>query len=144
MIPSAPRSSEAPRRRRKCRSLIPSNAPASTQLNFFFRCSSIASVIRAILTSGSMRSLRRKPDRSCAPKPGHISCQRHTWDFTEPILRDHVLKRDGEREKALGRSGVSASFVGVLARKQKPLAELQEKPRDYRGVVVRHGTNLTH
>src|SRR4051812_44396087 len=24
-----------------------------------------------------MRSLRRKPDRSCAPKPGHISCQRH-------------------------------------------------------------------
>src|SRR3954453_3881919 len=76
MIPSAPRSSEAPRRRRKCRSLIPSSAPASTQLNFFFRCSSIASVIRAILTSGSMRSLRRKPDRSCAPKPGHISCQR--------------------------------------------------------------------
>src|SRR4051812_24590604 len=33
-------------------------------------------MIRAILTSGSMRSLRHKPDRSCAPKAGHISCQR--------------------------------------------------------------------
>src|SRR5215211_2605661 len=55
---------------------MPSSAPASTQLSFFLRCSSIASVIRAILTSGSMRSLRRKPDRSCATKPGHISCHR--------------------------------------------------------------------
>src|SRR3954471_16773214 len=35
-------------------------------------------MIRAILTSGSMRSLRHKPDRSCAPNPGHISCQRQT------------------------------------------------------------------
>src|SRR3954451_8132574 len=34
-------------------------------------------MIRAILTSGSMRSLRHKPDRSCATKPGHISCHRH-------------------------------------------------------------------
>src|SRR3954470_8149017 len=34
-------------------------------------------MIRAILTSGSMRSLRQKPDRSCATKPGHISCHRH-------------------------------------------------------------------
>src|SRR3954463_16527268 len=33
-------------------------------------------MIRAILTSGSMRSLRHKPDRSCATKPGHISCHR--------------------------------------------------------------------
>src|SRR4051794_6215104 len=33
-------------------------------------------MIRAILTSGSMRSLRQKPDRSCATKPGHISCHR--------------------------------------------------------------------
>src|SRR3954464_1243429 len=33
-------------------------------------------MIRAILTSGSMRSLRHKPDRSCAPKPEHISCYR--------------------------------------------------------------------
>src|SRR3954468_23068959 len=35
-------------------------------------------MIRAILTSGSMRSLRHKPDRSCAPKPGHIACHRHS------------------------------------------------------------------
>src|SRR4051812_48617092 len=34
-------------------------------------------MIRAILTSGSMRSLRHKPDRSCATNPGHISCHRH-------------------------------------------------------------------
>src|SRR3954447_26190375 len=34
-------------------------------------------MIRAILTSGSMRSLRHKPDRSWATKPGHISCHRH-------------------------------------------------------------------
>src|SRR3954463_11855546 len=33
-------------------------------------------MIRAILTSDSMRSLRHKPDRSCATKPGHISCHR--------------------------------------------------------------------
>src|SRR3954453_13955102 len=33
-------------------------------------------MIRAILTSGSMRSLWQKPDRSCATKPGHISCHR--------------------------------------------------------------------
>src|SRR5215207_3319694 len=33
-------------------------------------------MIRAILTSGSMRSLRSKPDRSCATKPGHSSCHR--------------------------------------------------------------------
>src|SRR4051794_6033424 len=35
-------------------------------------------MIRAILTSGSMRSLRHKPDRSCATKPGHISCHRQS------------------------------------------------------------------
>src|SRR3954453_17018228 len=34
-------------------------------------------MIRAILTSGSMRSLRHKPDRSCATKPGHTACHRH-------------------------------------------------------------------
>src|SRR3954454_16665454 len=55
---------------------MPNSAPASTQLSFFLRCSSIASITRAILTSGSMRPLRHKPDRSCAPKPGHISCHR--------------------------------------------------------------------
>src|SRR3954463_15942745 len=36
-------------------------------------------MIRAILTSGSMRSLRHKPDRSCATKPGHISCHRQIF-----------------------------------------------------------------
>src|SRR4051812_37654495 len=40
-------------------------------------------MIRAILTSGSMRSLRHKPDRSCATKPGHISCHRHGF---QPIV----------------------------------------------------------
>src|SRR6185369_8015840 len=35
-------------------------------------------MIRAILTSGSMRSLRHKPDRSCATKPGHTACHRHS------------------------------------------------------------------
>src|SRR3954462_2088748 len=33
-------------------------------------------MIRAILTSGSMRSLRHKPDKSCATKPGHTACHR--------------------------------------------------------------------
>src|SRR3954451_4749282 len=56
---------------------MPSKTPASTQLNFLALCNPIASMIRAILTSGSMRSLRHKPDRSCATKPGHISCHRH-------------------------------------------------------------------
>src|SRR3954447_8814515 len=55
---------------------MPSSAPASPPLNFFFRCNPIASMIRAILTSGSMRSLRHKPDRSCATKPGHTACHR--------------------------------------------------------------------
>src|SRR6185312_4797392 len=49
-------------------------------------------MIRAILTSGSMRSLRHKPDRSCATKPGHISCHRHLAsrfvDWPEPA-REH-------------------------------------------------------
>src|SRR4051794_9603972 len=49
----------------------------------------------------------------------------NTRDLAQPILRDYVLKRDGEREKALGRSGVGTSFVGVLARQQEPLVELQ-------------------
>src|SRR4051812_1447361 len=31
-------------------------------------CNPVASMIRAILTSGSMRSLRHKPDKSCATK----------------------------------------------------------------------------
>src|SRR3954462_5482718 len=48
----------AARTRRKCRSPIPRSPPASTHLNCFFRCSSMASMIRPILTSGSMRSLR--------------------------------------------------------------------------------------
>ena len=34
----------------------------------------------------------------------------NTRDLAEPILRDHVLERDGEREKALGRSGVGPSL----------------------------------
>src|SRR4051812_35654354 len=44
-------------------------------------------MIRAILTSGSMRSLRHKPDRSCATKPGHISCHRQRPD---PTLDKHT------------------------------------------------------
>src|SRR3954447_23714391 len=44
-------------------------------------------MIRAILTSGSMRSLRHKPDRSCATKPGHISCHRHRPISTLTIWR---------------------------------------------------------
>src|SRR3954468_7037335 len=35
-------------------------------------------MIRTILTSGSMRSLRHKPDRSCATKPGHTACHRQS------------------------------------------------------------------
>src|SRR4051812_35592142 len=38
-------------------------------------------MIRAILTSGSMRSLRHKSDRSCATKLGHISCHRQWMDW---------------------------------------------------------------
>src|SRR3954467_2600902 len=58
-------------------------------------------MIRAILTSGSMRSLRHKPDRSCAPKAGHISCQRHARQAgfgcrTDLIERDLRLGLEGD------------------------------------------------
>src|SRR3954447_16698773 len=49
-------------------------------------------MIRAILTSGSMRSLRCKPDRSCATKPGHISCHRHT--VLDDLVRQGLLTQD--------------------------------------------------
>src|SRR3954468_19696177 len=94
---------------------MPSNAPASTQLNFFFRCSSIASVIRAILTSGSMRSLRRKPDRSCAPKPGHISCQRHQQAAAVVFRTRDLLVR--QRTQAINALRGHLTEFGVIAAK---------------------------
>src|SRR3954451_2772642 len=78
---------------------MPSKTPASTQLNFLALCNPIASMIRAILTSGSMRSLRHKPDRSCATKPGHISCHRHGTSgrltFPSGIMIIYPDPRDG-------------------------------------------------
>src|SRR3954454_21907694 len=41
-------------------------------------------MIRAILTSGSMRSLRHKPDRSCAPKRSRTSFL--LWRQKQPAL----------------------------------------------------------
>src|SRR4051795_11605230 len=79
----------------------------------------IASMIRAILTSGSMRSLRHTPDRSCAPKPGHISCQRQ-WrlrdlDDTVRSQADHFAVSPTSATSARSTSRIATSASDVQA-----------------------------
>ena len=62
-------------------------------------------MIRAILTSGSMRSLRHKPDRSCATKPGHISCHRHDTvddvDASTPVIEAEIATEIVNQARAM-------------------------------------------
>src|SRR3954452_10315510 len=58
-------------------------------------------MIRAILTSGSMRSLRHKSDRSCATKPGHISCHRQSEWRSVAILRSAATMNNLSRYSAV-------------------------------------------
>src|SRR3954453_5282960 len=76
-------------------------------------------MVRAILTSGSMRSLRQKPDRSCATKPGHISCHRQAEEAARSIeeARDYYAKGVEAGELALGPEGFkeyAGHFWGFL------------------------------
>src|SRR3954470_2236063 len=77
-------------------------------------------MIRAILTSGSMRSLRHKPDRSCATKPGHISCHRqpsgNTWT-------------PDEIKQMLARKQLFRAHAFELACTQNDVAHRLTKPR---------------
>src|SRR5829696_4977554 len=82
-------------------------------------------MIRAILTSGSMRSLRHKPDRSCATKPGHISCHRQAL-----VLQLHQCCRCGPLlgGSRRGRASMSvAVWSGSLVAWERELAALKER-----------------
>src|SRR3954454_981159 len=59
-------------------------------------------MIRAILTSGSMRSLRHKPDRSCATKPGHTACHRQ-----EAARALAAVRRRGSVMRPAASAGIS-------------------------------------
>src|SRR4051812_3162257 len=65
-------------------------------------------MIRAVLTSGSMRSLRHKPDRSCATKPGHISCHRH------PVWRSVDLHTNRGENSIMTRILASSALALVV------------------------------
>src|SRR3954452_20462573 len=79
-------------------------------------------MIRAILTSGSMRSLRHKPDRSCAPKPGHISCHR------QPLAGRTRLNASGARVDPLAKAAPS-HLVEAPAVPSSPLTPRSANPR---------------
>src|SRR4051812_15683786 len=76
-------------------------------------------MIRAILTSGSMRSLRQKPDRSCATKPGHISCHRQaearysSFATSRPRVATRGSRRELEVEPAITLAAVASSGLTV-------------------------------
>src|SRR4029453_130639 len=75
-------------------------------------------MIRAILTSGSMRSLRHKPDRSCATKPGHTACHRHEQIGDVEEARDAVLAEAEHSTRGpallLNLRGIGPEFAAVL------------------------------
>src|SRR5215212_7597160 len=84
-------------------------------------------MIRAILTSGSMRSLRHKPDRSCATKPGHISCHRHPLGGT---VRSNGLPRGPQpRDRPMPLAGTR--------RRTPNLASAEEIAAEYRNGPLR-------
>src|SRR4051812_48191350 len=97
-----------------------------------------------------MRSLRRKPDRSCAPKPGHISCQRQPselglllpqWDSYD---QSHGSKRQ-ESEQAQVRShevGPAQVRTDVRGAATPLVPGLHALVEQRKMLLVRHGTPL--
>src|SRR3954462_8362421 len=81
-------------------------------------------MIRAILTSGSMRSLRHKPDRSWATKPGHISCHRHI----RGVGLDHLGSVVGEPILEVDAGDWRWQLAQVAGRGADKLAQLPETP----------------
>src|SRR4051812_3354607 len=73
-------------------------------------------MIRAILTSGSMRSLRRNPDRSCATKPGHISCHRHRKLALRLRLNPRMIMSNRDIIVIGGSSGAINPLKDILER----------------------------